>query len=219
MARISVVLSDSSRIGCELLKRSMDACSEDFEVIGSLTAAETILEAVQRGSPDLALLSANLENGPLAGFHALRELREARLRTRVIMLLDASEREAVITSFRGGAKGVFVRDQPMSVLRKCMRRVHEGQIWADSEQLNYLLEALAASSPLRSAPASHQLLTAREEQIAQLVAQGFSNRDISRRLNLSEHTVKNYLFRIFDKLGISTRVELAMYLVERKESA
>lgn len=216
MARITVVLSDSSRMGCELLKRGLEERNEDFEVVDCVSTVEAVIERVQRCLPDLALLSANLESGSLAGFHALRELREVQLRTRIVMLLDSSEREAVIASFRGGAKGVFVREQSLSILYKCMRRVHEGQIWADSEQLNYLLEALAAGSPLRSAPASPALLTAREEQIAQLVAQGFSNRDISRRLNLSEHTVKNYLFRIFDKIGISTRVELAMYLVERK---
>ncbi len=218
---LSVVLSDPSRIGCELLKRSIEEHAGEFSVVDCVTTVRAMVDTFREHAPDLVLVSASLEDGPLAGFHALRQLGELRVASRAVMLVDSSDREAVIAAFRGGAKGVFVRDEPVAILFKCMRRVHEGQIWANSEQLNYLLDALGAVSPLRSTPASteHQVLTAREQQIANLVVQGFSNRDISRKLNLSEHTVKNYLFRIFDKLGISTRVELAMYMVGRREIA
>ncbi len=189
----------------------------EFEVVGCVTTVAAILTSARTGCPELILLSGDLEDGPLAGFEALREIGDIQFTGRVVMLLDDAHREAVTAAFRAGAKGIFLRDQPIAALFKCMRQVYGGQIWADATQLNYLLEALATASPVHAASAAEQLLTTREKEIAQSVAQGFSNREISRKLNLSEHTVKNYLFRIFDKLGISGRVELAMYLVHNKE--
>jgi DNA-binding NarL/FixJ family response regulator len=85
-------------------------------------------------------------------------------------------------------------------------------VWANSEQLQYLIEAIAQVPSLRVVNASgFKLLTPREEQVVALVADGLSNREIAEELGLSEHTVKKYLFRIFDKLGISSRVELVLY--------
>lgn len=217
MGRIRVLLSDSSRIGCEVLQRGIEAVSAEFEILGGHTHSRALVEAARTRSPDVVLLSINLEDGPLAGLAALHAFRELRLRS--VLLLDANDPETVVSAFRGGAKGVFVREQPVALLCKCMRQVHDGQLWADSAQLEYVLEAFAAASPVRVEAGAIRALTAREEQIAQLVVQGFSNRAISRQLHLSEHTVKNYLFRIFDKLGISTRVELAMYIVHRRNVA
>ena len=89
--------------------------------------------------------------------------------------------------------------------------MHKGQIWASSNELQFLLEALAEAAPLRVVNAQGiNLLTKREGQVVHLVAEGLTNRGISRELNISEHTVKNYLFRIFDKLGVSSRVELTI---------
>jgi len=94
--------------------------------------------------------------------------------------------------------------------------VHQGQVWASSEELLFLLEALVEPAPIatRDLPGS-RTLSKREEEIARLVAEGFSNRQISERLDLSEHTIKNYLFRVFEKLGVSTRVELTLYALKR----
>jgi DNA-binding NarL/FixJ family response regulator len=92
--------------------------------------------------------------------------------------------------------------------------VSNGQVWANSEQLNHLLDLIAEVPSLRVFNSQgDQLLTPREEQVVALVAEGLGNRDIARELNLSEHTIKKYLFRIFDKLGTSTRVELVLYAV------
>jgi DNA-binding NarL/FixJ family response regulator len=90
--------------------------------------------------------------------------------------------------------------------------VHRGEIFATTEQLNYLLESVCQVPSLRVVSASgEKLLTSREEQVVALVADGLSNRDVAGELGLSEHTVKKYLFRIFEKLGISSRVELVLY--------
>jgi DNA-binding NarL/FixJ family response regulator len=90
--------------------------------------------------------------------------------------------------------------------------VHKGQVWASSEELHYLLEAVTEPMPMRFATvAGKPLLSARELDVVRCVAEGLSNREIAQRLTLREHTVKNYLFRIFDKLGVSSRVEVVLY--------
>ena len=148
---------------------------------------------------------------------ALRQLREIRPNLRAIMLLDSPDPQLVVDAFRAGAKGVFCPSQnQFETLCRCISRVHAGQIWANSAELTYVMEAFATYAPLRIVNADGQkLLSTREEDVVRLVADGLSNRDIAHELTLSEHTVKNYLFRIFDKLGVSSRVELVLFAVSR----
>jgi DNA-binding NarL/FixJ family response regulator len=96
--------------------------------------------------------------------------------------------------------------------------VQEGQIWANSHQLNFIVDALAHAAPFRVKNANGKdLLAKREQQVAKLVAEGLNNREVAQRLGLSEHTVSNYLFRIYEKLGISGRVELVLYIVRQEQ--
>jgi len=105
-------------------------------------------------------------------------------------------------------------DSPFRLLCKCIQSVHHGQVWATSEQLQYLIEVVAQVPSLMVVNSSGiKLLTPREEQVVALVADGLCNRAVALELRLSEHTIKKYLFRIFDKLGISSRVELVLYAV------
>jgi DNA-binding NarL/FixJ family response regulator len=134
----------------------------------------------------------------------------------MVVLLDALERNLVVEAFRCGARGVFCRSGSFQALCKCILCVHEGQVWASSAELRFVVEALVDPVPIetRGWPNSRPL-SKREEEIAHMVAEGFSNRQISERLVLSEHTIKNYLFRVFEKLGVSTRVELTLYALKR----
>ena len=105
------------------------------------------------------------------------------------------------------------------MLCKCITCVSQGQIWINSEQTQFLLDALSEVLTLRVVNANgRMLLTPREEQVVALVADGLSNREAAGELGLSEHTIKKYLLRIFDKLGISTRVELVLYAVAHGEN-
>ena len=133
----------------------------------------------------------------------------------MVLLLDHYDRESALCAFRAGARGIFCfADHPFRMLFKCIHRVHQGQVWASSDQLQDLIAAISQVPSLRVVDASGlKLLTLREEQVVALVSDGLSNREIARELNLSEHTIKKYLFRIFDKLGISSRVELVLYAV------
>jgi len=133
-----------------------------------------------------------------------------------VLLLDNSDRDTVLNAFRSGVRGLFSFGDSLRLLCKCIQCVHRGEIWASNQHLEYLVEAVTQVPSLRVMN-SHgiNLLTPREEQVVALVADGLSNRGVARELGLSEHTVKKYLFRIFDKLGVSTRVELVLYAVTR----
>ncbi len=142
-----------------------------------------------------------------AGFHL------AHPEVAKILLIEANERSLVVNAFRSGARGLFCfPDYPFRLLCKCIQSVQRGDVWANNQQLHYLLESIAEVPSLPVVDSNGRtLLTPREEQVVALVADGLSNRDVALELRLSEHTVKKYLFRIFDKLGVSSRVELVLY--------
>lgn len=214
---ISVLVADENRMACQLLTSSLQRNS-NFRVIGCATSMGEVLQALQQEPAQVAVISANLQDGPLSGFQLLRELRASHPGTRAILLLDSAERDLVVDAFRGGARGIFSRSQSFKMLCKCIACVHQGQIWANNGELQFVLEALGQVAPLHIVNAKGKsLLSKREEQVVSCVAEGLTNREIARQLNLSEHTVKNYLFRIFDKLGISGRVELVLYALSHRE--
>ncbi len=135
------------------------------------------------------------------------------------MLLQSSSRDGVVQAFRAGCRGVFCRAGSPKELVKCVAMVCAGQIWANSEELGFVLEALRDLPPLRVVnSAGISLLTKREMEVVQCAAEGLTNCEIGAQLNLSEHTVKNYMFRIFDKLGVSSRVELILYVMSQAQN-
>jgi DNA-binding NarL/FixJ family response regulator len=132
------------------------------------------------------------------------------------MLLDDDRQELVVEAFRNGARGVFCRTGVTTELRKCIQCVYEGQIWANNVHLEHIVEALVqAPVPGLAKTAVIRALSKREEEIARLVASGLSNCDVAQKLSISPHTVKNYLFRVFEKLEISTRIELVLYMLSQ----
>jgi DNA-binding NarL/FixJ family response regulator len=134
---------------------------------------------------------------------------------RPIVLSDACGRDLIAEIFRAGAKGFFDRSlyEPVSLCR-CIQCVADGQIWASSEQLGFVLDAFSDTTPLRVTSVNGvELLTPREREVVRLVADGFGNRKVAEQLGLSTHTVKNYLFSVFDKIGVSSRAELTLYVL------
>jgi two-component system nitrate/nitrite response regulator NarL len=209
--RIRVFAADTTAMNTQLL---VEALSRDGQFAMSTPAcvAGEIISTIKREHPHVALISARQGNDSRGGFALSREIRSASRATRVIMLLDAAERTPVIEAFRCGARGVFCRTEPLKLLAKSIRCVHEGQIWASSAELQFLLEAMVEPVPMSFLNANGEsILSARELDVVRCVAEGLSNREIAQRLSLREHTVKNYLFRIFDKLGVSSRVEVVLY--------
>jgi DNA-binding NarL/FixJ family response regulator len=182
-----------------------------FQMIESPSNKAAILNLVQREKPQVIVISAKLGEDDAGGIDLLRTLRTQSPSPRVIMLLDSSERTAVIEAFRAGAQGVFCRTEPFRLLAKCIQCVDAGQVWASSTELQFVLEALTQPALAHLNRNGASLLSAREIDVVRCLAEGLSNREIAQRLKLTEHTVKNYLFRIFDKLGVSSRVEVVLY--------
>src|SRR5882757_1187601 len=214
---LRVFIADSSSMGCQLMVRALQQSRQSIKVVGSATESVEIVKGLGANRSDVAIISADLRNGPITGFRVVREARECCPDLRIVLLVDSPERALVVEGFRAGADGVFSRDEPFEMLCKCIRVICEGQIWVRSDQLRFVTEALATGGPqpIKGANGTH-LLTKREEEIAQVVAEGLTNRDIARQLNLTEHTVRNYLFRIFNKLGTSNRLELALYVIKQR---
>lgn len=211
-AEVSILVADFSRMSCQLLASALAHSRHSLKVVATPVTCAEALDCLRTRNPDVALVSANLQDGPLMGFRVLQGISAASPKTRAVALLESSQRDLVIDAFRAGASGIFCRTDSIDKLGKCLSRVHAGQIWASSRELQYLLETLSHAIPLRVVgPHAAKLLTPRETQVIHLVAEGLTNREISRKLSLSEHTVKNYLFKAYDKLGVSTRVELTLY--------
>ena len=218
-----VLIADASRMGCQLMAAALRVSPYRFTVVHYALDAAGIREGLSENAADIAIISAQLKDGAIAGFDAVREIRASHPTTDVIMMLDSTDAAMVVEAFRAGANGILSREQPFELLCKCIHAVHQGQVWASSQELRFALDALART-PSDCAidakgPRGPRLLTKREAGVVNLVAEGLTNRDISRHLNLSENTVRNYLFRIFNKVGTSNRLELALYAIHRRESA
>ena len=209
---IRVAVADATRMNSQLTVGALKRCHSNFDVQALTSNSIGAFSELQDYRPDVAVISARLEDGPLTGFKVLHQLRTSEVKTPTVMLLDCTERDLVVDAFRGGARGVFCRGYAFNTLPKCIRRVHEGQIWVSNLELEFLLELVLTLRPLKIQHSGGMArLTPRERDVVRLVAEGMRNQEIALRLSLTEHTVRNYLIRIFDKLGISSRVELVLY--------
>ena len=209
--RTRVLLADSKPMERQLVVGALQ--HHGFEVLSCDGEVASTLDLVQEGNPDIAVVTCAGSETGLCDMRPLRTLHLSRPRLPKVFLTEAEDRDLVVQAFRLGARGIFcLADSSFNSFCECIERVSRGEIWATTAQLNYLLDSICQVTGLRVVSVSgDKLLTSREEQVVALVADGLSNRHVATELGLSEHTVKKYLFRIFDKLGISNRVELALY--------
>jgi DNA-binding NarL/FixJ family response regulator len=199
---------------CHLLATALKRSRQRLEVVAAAVSRAEIIQHLAQGNVDVVLVDADLQDGPLAGLEALPEIHAAYQNTPVIALFDTWNDDWIVHAFRAGAMGVFCRsEKKLDMLWKCITAVHAGQVWANSVQKRLLLKALRRANPIRAvSPVGKNSLTAREIEVATLVAEGMATGDIAKRLAITEHTVNNYLFRIYNKLGISNRIQLILYL-------
>jgi DNA-binding NarL/FixJ family response regulator len=223
---VVVLVAEADAMAARLLTADLRR-QRQLRVIECAPQVTSILDCIAEHSPNILLLGDSLRDNAspdwpkyLAGLALLRRIRREHPGTRGIVLVEAAEPHLVAELFRAGAKGIFDRSSyDVKRLSRCIRCVANGQVWASSEQVGFALDAFAETASLRIVSAAGvSLLTKRETDVVRLVAEGLGNREVAQQLGLSEHTVKNYLFNVFDKLGISSRAELVMYTLSNSDN-
>jgi two-component system, NarL family, nitrate/nitrite response regulator NarL len=174
-----------------------------------------LLSTISASAINLVVIAADLNSCP-GGFELADAVCRAYPDVIIVMLLNDAGQESVIQAFRSGARGVFSRQRPIAEFLDCIEHVKKGFIWAGRDETTLLLEAFKSiPAPSVLSSTTTPMLTKREFEVVQCAAKGKTNKTIAAELGLSEHTVKNYLFRAFDKLGVSSRIELLFYLTMR----
>jgi len=217
--QIRVLAALDTPMDCQLLQTAAKRSRQGFDVLACAVSRHGIFDCFSRQDFDVALINEDLLDGRLAGLEVLPEIRATYQITPVVVLFGAWRNELILQAFRAGATGVFCRlESDLGLLWKCIKAVHQGQVWANSGQMQLLLDALRSDAVMRVASSpGMKSLGVREFQVANLVAEGLPNREVGLKLGLTEHTVSNYLFRIYNKLGISSRIELALYVMKDRE--
>jgi len=210
---IKVLIADDHAVFRDGLRKLLEGADE-ISVVGEASNGNECIKMLDKFKPDILLLDLRMPEKD--GLAVLTEVNFDSLPTRVIVLTAAEDDRDVIRAMRLGSRGVVVLKQSASdLLLKSIRQVHDGEIWLDNRMTAGVIDAFkksAESGQRREKP----LLSDREKEVIRLVAQGFHNREIGERLFISEQTVKNHLHNIFDKLGVSDRLELALYAIHHK---
>src|SRR6202795_2452323 len=138
--QISLLISDSTRMHCDLLRKAFYSVRQRFQVVAFTSSTTEVLTAVQQNRPQVAVISSDLQDGPLSGLRILPEIRRTHPETKIIVVMASPNKEVVIDAFRFGAVGVFSRSGPFDLLCKSVEVVSRGQIWANAEGLHYILK-------------------------------------------------------------------------------
>lgn len=207
---VRVVVADHNLMSAQLLAQTLKQ-DRQFHVTVVSSSAQLIAAG---GHADVAVISIDFAGAVEETMRITRTLNDRYPNARLIVLMDKSHREIVVDAFRYGAKGVFPRTRPLADFLKCVDSVSQGDIWASRTEIEYLLSALRRTPGSRMIGSQDiRVLTKRELEVVRQAGEGLHNREIAEKLGLSEHTVKNYIFRIFEKIGVSSRVELLFYLL------
>lgn len=193
-----------------------DSLHHNFGFDAAVVSPAELLRALGRGEVALVTISADIKSAAGTGFDLADSVCRNYPKSPIIMLLDELSYDSVIQAFRGGARGVFELRESLSEFAHCVEHVTRGHIWVTKTGTDFLMEALRRIPAPSGKTGDHlSALTARELQVVQYAARGKTNKAIAGELYLSEHTVKNYMFRAFEKLHVSSRVELLFYLATR----
>jgi len=202
---IRIVIADDHAIFRDGLRRLL-ATQEDFRVIGEASDGKEAIAMASDLRPDVLLLDLAMPRVP--GMEVLRELAHQEVAVRTILLTAAIQPFAVTSALQLGARGIVLKASPPEMLLKSIRSVCEGQFWVGSEPVTTFARTGQASS-------SGFGLTSREIEIISAIKEGSSNREIASKLAISEETVKRHLSNIYAKLGVSSRLELAVLASEQ----
>jgi DNA-binding NarL/FixJ family response regulator len=218
-SKIRIVVADDHPIFRDGLCRLL-ALEEDFEVVAQAQDGRQVLDVLQQFEPDILLLDLKMPG--LDGLATLQRLQQAKNKTRVIVLTASDDKNEFVQAMKLGTSGIVLKQTATELLIKSIRKVHAGEIWLDSHTTAAVIRQFVANdeAPMTApSPAAsprereRSPLSQREREIVALVAQGFKNKEMAEKMFISEQTVKNHLHNIFDKLGVSDRLELALYAI------
>jgi DNA-binding NarL/FixJ family response regulator len=207
---IRILIADGHPIVRQGL-RELLALEGDIEVIGEVADADCLVAAVEQQEPDLVLLEIRTPGMDWAA--ALRRLQGLNKKSRILLLTEANDRNDLVEAMRLGCSGVLLKEMATELIIRAIRKVHAGEIWLDSATTRAVMYQFTSRPKARSDAHNESPLSRREREVVGLVAQGYKNREIAETLFISEITVKNHLHNVFDKLGISDRIELALYVI------
>lgn len=215
-AKISIMIADPMAITSELLMHALSKQS-DFAILGCPKNMDELIGMLSDQPPRIAVIRSTNTKSAYSVLSVLTTIHNLAPATRAVVLSSDLSRQDVIAYFHAQARGILPADlTDFETLCKCIYSVSEGQIWASSRQLNYLIESLSEVKPLQIVDAKGDtVLSAREQEVLNLLAEGRSNRAMAEVLKLSEHTIKNHLFHIFYKLGVSSRTEAILCAMRR----
>jgi DNA-binding NarL/FixJ family response regulator len=216
--RIRLVIADDHPIVRDGLKKLL-MLEDDLEVVGEAGDGREVLDRVQELDPDVLLLDLRMPN--LDGLSALQALQQSNKRTRVIVLTASEDKNEFVQAMKLGCSGIVLKQTAPELIVKSIRKVNAGEIWLDSHTTAAVMRQFS-TGPGDSAGGTNtgrgrerSPLSAREREIVALVAQGYKNKEMAEKMFISEQTVKNHLHNIFDKLGVSDRLELALYAIHK----
>jgi len=216
-ATVRIVIADDHPIVRVGLKKLL-LLEDDFEIVGEAGDGREVLEKVQELDPDVLLLDLRMPN--LDGLSALQALQQSNKHTRVIVLTASEDKNEFVQAMKLGCSGIVLKQTAPDLIVKSIRKVHAGEIWLDSHTTAAVMRQFQTGTEANSmAPGGkgreRSPLSAREREIVALVAQGYKNKEMAEKMFISEQTVKNHLHNIFDKLGVSDRLELALYAIHK----
>jgi DNA-binding NarL/FixJ family response regulator len=211
-SRIKILIADDHAIFRDALRKLLDS-DDEITIVGEAQNGVECIKMLGELKPDILLLDLRMPDKN--GLAVFEEVNFDTLPTRVIILTAAEDDREVVRAMRLGARGLVLKESAIDLLVKSMHRVHAGEIWLDSRMTAELINALSASaeSGVRS---EKPLLTDREMEIVQLIALGLQNKEIGKTLLIRDQTVKNHLHHIFDKMGVSDRLELMLYAIHHR---
>jgi two-component system, NarL family, nitrate/nitrite response regulator NarL len=214
---IRVVIADDHPIVRDGLKKLL-ALEDDVDVVGEAGDGREVLERVQELEPDVLLLDLRMPN--LDGLSALQALQQSNRSTKVIVLTASEDKNEFVQAMKLGCSGIVLKQTAPDLIVKSIRKVHAGEIWLDSHTTAAVMRQFSSPGDLASGGGQNKTrerspLSQREREIVALVAQGYKNKEMAEKMFISEQTVKNHLHNIFDKLGVSDRLELALYAIHK----
>jgi two-component system, NarL family, nitrate/nitrite response regulator NarL len=211
---VRILIADDHPIFRDGLKRLLESEGE-FKVIGEACDGVEAVTMARQLIPEIMLLDLAMPRRQ--GLETLRELASDARSVRVILLTAAAEKEQIVEALQLGARGVVLKDSATQILLKSIRAVMNGEYWVGRESVSNLVQYLRTLvTPASAFPQRNKYrLTPRELEIIAAVVAGFANKEIAQYFKISEDTVKHHLSNIFDKIGVSSRLELALFAVNQ----